>query len=218
MSHIRREVLALAALGEPLPDPDAAHIAQCQHCRERLAAFERAVADPGEVGPPPGEVDYDPVRRRVREPAPPSRQRWTGRRLAAGVGVLALLAGASAVTAVLMRPDPPRVVAEVTLEGLGGAPPGTARILEGPEGRSVVVDVDAALPPTDGFYELWLLDADPPTGLVSLGVVEPGRPQPLPDEVDVTAFPVVDVSREPADGDPAHSGDSLLRGRLAATG
>ena len=38
----------------------------------------------------------------------------------------------------------------------------------------------------------------------------------LPAQVDVGEFPVVDVSIEPADGDPAHSGDSVVRGTLSS--
>ena len=38
---------------------------------------------------------------------------------------------------------------------------------------------------------------------------------PLPAGVDLSEYSVVDVSREPSDGDPAHSGDSIVRGALA---
>ena len=37
----------------------------------------------------------------------------------------------------------------------------------------------------------------------------------IPDSLDIGEYPVVDVSDEPYDGDPAHSGDSIVRGRLA---
>jgi hypothetical protein len=36
----------------------------------------------------------------------------------------------------------------------------------------------------------------------------------LPENLDVGEFPVVDVSNEPIDGDPTHSGDSIVRGVL----
>ncbi len=38
---------------------------------------------------------------------------------------------------------------------------------------------------------------------------------PLPPSVDVAEFPVVDISLEPVDGNPAHCGDSIVRGTLA---
>jgi hypothetical protein len=34
--------------------------------------------------------------------------------------------------------------------------------------------------------------------------------------VNISTYPVVDVSIEPADGNPAHSGNSVVRGRLAS--
>ena len=37
----------------------------------------------------------------------------------------------------------------------------------------------------------------------------------VPSGVDLTEYPVVDVSVEPLDGDPSHSGVSVVRGRLA---
>ena len=74
----------------------------------------------------------------------------------------------------------------------------------------------SGLAPSDGgaFYELWLLDdADRMVSLGSFRVPASGRAEidvPLP--VPVTDFRYIDVSREPDDGDPAHSGDSVLRG------
>ena len=65
------------------------------------------------------------------------------------------------------------------------------------------------------FYEVWLLRS--PTELVSVGtfrVDERGRARvSFPVGVDPGRFPVVDVSREPADGDPRHSSVSVLRSR-----
>jgi anti-sigma-K factor RskA len=87
--------------------------------------------------------------------------------------------------------------------------------LEGGAGGSATVRL-AGLAPSerDDFYELWLLGAD--GELVSLGSVRvppSGRAElrvPLP--VDPSRFTYLDVSREPADGDPGHSADSVLRG------
>jgi hypothetical protein len=54
------------------------------------------------------------------------------------------------------------------------------------------------------------------TGLVPLGVVHQGSNLvPLPAGIDLTVYPVVDVSIEPLDGDPAHSGVSVARGSLS---
>lgn len=61
---------------------------------------------------------------------------------------------------------------------------------------------------------MWLLDAE--TGrLVSLGVLNGTESTfELPEGLDLSDYPVVDISREPFDGDPAHSTDSIARGEL----
>jgi anti-sigma-K factor RskA len=66
-----------------------------------------------------------------------------------------------------------------------------------------------------GFYEVWMMrDA---THLVALGSFRIGADGRARVDLPVTAsprrFPVLDISREPADGDPAHSGRSVLRSR-----
>ena len=70
--------------------------------------------------------------------------------------------------------------------------------------------------PTTGFREVWLLKPDV-SGLVSVGTLDgtSGRFD-LPAGLDLTQFSVVDVSEEQFDGNPAHSGDSIVRGALRA--
>ena len=65
---------------------------------------------------------------------------------------------------------------------------------------------------------MWLLDRDAKR-LISLGPLGPGRTGSyvLPVSIDLAEFPVVDVSVEPADGNPAHSGVSAVRGPLASS-
>jgi hypothetical protein len=59
------------------------------------------------------------------------------------------------------------------------------------------------------------LISDDVSRLLSLGPVTPGRHSiDLPAGVKVDEFPIVDVSVEQFDGNPAHSGDSIARGRL----
>ena len=65
----------------------------------------------------------------------------------------------------------------------------------------------------DGYLELWLIDPTV-TRMVSLGPLRADGLYDLPPGVDPAEFPVVDVSAEPVDGNPAHSGQSLLRGTL----
>jgi len=75
----------------------------------------------------------------------------------------------------------------------------------------VELSADAA---PDTFREVWLITADA-SALVSLGVLD-GRQQTfaIPADVDLKDYVLVDVSQEPVDGDPNHSGDSIVRGEL----
>lgn len=107
-------------------------------------------------------------------------------------------------------------LASASLDALPAWPDasGQARLEESADGlRQVVVDVDAAATP-GGYREVWLL-ADDLSGLVSLGVLEGNQGRfDVPAGLDVSRFSLVDVSQEPLDGDPGHSGDSIVRGAL----
>jgi anti-sigma-K factor RskA len=115
-----------------------------------------------------------------------------------GVGVLRFLA--------------PRTTASVALNPLVEGAAGTAVLVEDRAGRALRID-DPDLAQVEGYYEVWL--ATPAVdGLISLGPYVEGEPQRLPESIDVAAYPVVDISVEPLDGDPGHSGRSVLRGQL----
>ena len=81
---------------------------------------------------------------------------------------------------------------------------------------SSVVDLGDTQVSAGGFREVWLLTPDV-SGLISVGTLEgtSGRFD-LPDGLDLDEFSVVDVSEEQFDGNPAHSGDSIVRGPLGA--
>lgn len=109
------------------------------------------------------------------------------------------------------------VVAEVALDPLPGwSASGDAFVEQTSDGaRTLVVTLDGDVDDS-AFREVWLIDRDV-TKLVSLGVLEgaDGRFS-IPAGLDLAEFPVVDVSEEPFDGNPAHSGDSIIRGVLPA--
>jgi len=163
-------------------------------------------------GQGPGRPAVLPLRRR-RTPA------WIASAAAAGV-VVGGLGGAWVATRDDRAPAA-EVVAQAELEALPGWDAvGHAEIEEDPDGRRILVlTVDENDDPaeTDGLREVWLLKEDV-SGLVSLGLLdgEEGRFL-VPTDVDLAEYPVVDVSREPTDGDPAHSGDSIVRGLLVRT-
>ncbi|MFD6032232.1 anti-sigma factor domain-containing protein [Cellulosimicrobium funkei] len=146
-----------------------------------------------------------------------SRRRRVWVPVAAAAAAALVVGGVGGILWERREVEPPETtVASATLDPLPdwqGAS-GDARVEERPDGRrQVVVTVDAPAP--DGTYrEVWLL-AEDLSGLVSLGVLDgtEGRFD-VPDGLDLAEFPVVDVSEEHFDGDPSHSGDSVVRGPL----
>ncbi|MCC2335132.1 anti-sigma factor [Cellulomonas wangsupingiae] len=167
-------------------------------------------ADPSAPGapaePPLATVTPLASRRRVR-------RAWLAVAAAAGL----VVGGAGATAWVQLRTDPSTVLASAVLEPLPGwSPTGTAEVRTARDGsRELVVDLDSA-PQGDGFLEVWLLRPDV-SGLVSLGTLDgTSGTFALPADLDLAEYPVVDVSDEPLDGEPAHSGVSVVRGALDA--
>jgi anti-sigma-K factor RskA len=139
------------------------------------------------------------------------------RRRTAWVAAASFLVGVGGTVLALnladRQPQGP-VVASATLDPLPGREAtGTAAVHEEDGRRVLDLRLDDA--GQHGFLEVWLLDADAQR-LVSLGVLAgTSGTFELPAGVDLAEYPVVDVSDEPYDGNPAHSGDSIVRGRLA---
>lgn len=85
------------------------------------------------------------------------------------------------------------------------------------EGENCFVEVTLTAIPSAGFeadLELWVINSDV-TDMHSLGIVSESGRFELPDGVSYENFPIVDISVEPRDGEPAHSGQSMLRGVLS---
>jgi len=151
-----------------------------------------------------------------------ARRAGAGRRasllLAAAAAAIGIAVGAAG--AVLLSGDDgsptTQVVAQAELAALPDRT-GSGSASVRTSGAERVLEVDVSdLTQGDGFYEVWLLDSEAQR-LVSLGLLEgTSGTFPLPDAVDVAEYPVVDVSIEPTDGDPAHSGDSVVRGTLSS--
>lgn len=85
-------------------------------------------------------------------------------------------------------------------------------------GAKIRIRVNGLQPNRAGdFYEAWLMDQR--NGLVSIGSFKVGDDGSaeidLPVPVDPESFPVVDISLEPSDGSPAHSGKSVLRAEIS---
>ena len=170
------------------------------------AKIRAEVAEDEEVRPSPVVtlVDRRPRRRRVL----------------VGAAVVGAAAVALLTFALARAGDDVRTIDEIALSnnGLdpsGAASTGSARLVVLDDG-SRAIDLDVSnLPEVDGeFFELWLIDPQV-KGMVSMGPVRGSGRFVIPAGVGTDAYPIVDLSREPVDGVPTHSGKSVLRGVLA---
>ncbi|MDZ8172227.1 anti-sigma factor [Microbacterium xanthum] len=153
-----------------------------------------------------GEAEHTPERRGV--------PRWTKMMFALAASIAAVLAVVG-VTSVL-RPAPTELAA-AALDAFPNHPGayGSAVVVEDPDGeRLITVQLDADDAATDAYREVWLITADA-SEIVSLGVLEGAEGTfTIPDDIDIDEYVLVDISEEPLDGDPTHSGDSIVRGEL----
>lgn len=230
--HCDPDVLALRALGERAGDADDdRHLADCVRCRSELEDLRAVVAtgrsvetDDTPVTPPASvwqgisdelglQADHSLVATPPTVAARPPRRR-APLLLAAAAAVLGVLLGIGGTLLATQDDGTAPLVAQARLEPLPTkVGEGSARVVGSGTDRELDVDV-TGLGPVEGFYEVWLLDADGKK-LVSLGLLRGSHGHfVLPPGVDLNAYPVVDISIEPADGNPAHSGDSVVRGRL----
>lgn len=129
--------------------------------------------------------------------------------------VAAAIVAIAATLAITSQSRPVDVLTNAPLAAYGQTPPtahGNAQVLADDRMRIRVAD----LPAVPGYYEVWLID--PATmQMFSVGVLATGTSKAvmeLPANVDLTRYRVVDVSAEQYDNNPAHSGNSLLRGEL----
>jgi anti-sigma-K factor RskA len=176
---------------------------------DRLEALPREGWEP--LAPPPLRMPGD-------EAAAAARRRRTWLRPAVATAVACALLGVGVATGLLIGsggsdgPEGPALVLKPLTQPSSAG--GTARVV-GSGGDTLDLQVHGLAPTGDrGFYELWLMDTA--KRLVALGTFQvPASGDatvrvPLP--VKPSSYRYLDVSREPADGNPAHSGDSVLRG------
>ncbi|KAB7743885.1 hypothetical protein GA707_10375 [Nostocoides sp. F2B08] len=152
--------------------------------------------------------------RRGRRPALPGA--WL---LAAAcvLGIVLGVGGAAIAGRMGTEPQP----SETTVASTDLAP------LDAPttQGRAVLVDradgldlnvSTAGLDPGDGYLEVWLINRDL-TRMVSVGVLPNDATEivlPVSQDLIDQGYVIVDISREQFDDQPAHSGDTVVRGEL----
>ncbi|WP_433316571.1 anti-sigma factor [Micromonospora sp. CA-269861] len=238
MQHLDHDRLVFLALGESEADNgESTHLGTCAHCRTELVTLERVAGLGTETQgladlPDPPEHLWQGIEAQVRaaeaestvtrlDPARRSRRGRGWSRWAATAVTAAAAAAVGVVgTVSVLRPDDPTptptpvVVASAPLAAYGATPPtakGDARVLQDGQLHLHV----ANLPSVPGYYEVWLIN---PTTMemFSIGTLggDPDALLPLPPNVDLKSYSVVDVSAEQYDNNTRHSGDSLLRGTL----
>lgn len=199
---------------------------------ERLAFERAAVADPElreeveRLRPVVARLEtldaraWEPVPAPALHVAEPPRRRrlLVLRPAVAALAAVALVAGGLAIGVLAGGSGAPegRELALRPLDGAASGAAGEARLAT----DSATIRVDGLPPSARGqFYELWLLNsADDLVSLGSFRVPESGATEvTVPVPGDAGGYGFVDLSVERDDGDPSHSGDSVLRGRVPGT-
>ena len=238
MQHCTPETLALAALREQLPADDATHLAGCAACQAEVTSLRRSVdalavpefaASVAPVAPPPAvwagiaaATGVAATPSGLTASAPPVEQPGVVRELrprrsrmllaVAASLVVGAAIGAGAVA--LANRDTAQEVAATDLAPLDDRDAsGNAEVVSTGNGEQLRVVLDAPDAGED-FYEVWLIEPNIER-MVQVGVVRPGTTVlDLPEGIDLSEYPIVDVSVEPLDGNPTHSGVSVARGIL----
>lgn len=228
MSSSAREQITGYLLGELDPVETAEFEA-------RLAAEPKLAAEVdsmrglvGELERAPAEVWHAqrtlPPLKLPGESAEPARARvrWTPPRLALVAAGVAAVFAIGLVVGVGVGDDeqaPPPLVTSVGLHALGGERASGLVSLAESRPRTAEVVIDGLPPSAQGeHYELWLLGDGQPLSLGSFTVGPDGHADDvITIPVDPGGYSSFDVSVEPDDGDPAHSGESVLRGPSTAS-
>jgi hypothetical protein len=211
-------------LGELPPAATVAvdrHLAGCDPCRRDLAAVavaSSALRDAARL-PLPEAPDLPPLRLPAADPAgrhPPLGGRPGGRGrflLGAAAVLLALLLGIGGYT--LGRDRDAGRGRTVALAAPAGGASAEARMRGAGDDQIMTMTARGLPRPQPGaYYEVWLVD-DAGRGF-PVGVLAPTGEGvwSLPAEV-AARYRVIQVTLEPADGDPARSPGTVLRGRYA---
>lgn len=187
-----------------------------------LRLTDAVAADPVSMEPEPepvsepDAVDAEPLRHRTRARTRSRRRSSASVWILAASMALVVAIGAGVWIARSLTPSS-AVIASAELAAFPDHPDavGQAEIDDDGDGRRTLTVTLEGDELADGDYrEVWLIREDG-QALISLGVLDDASGTfRVPDGVDLDEYRLVDISFEPVDGDPAHSGDSIVRGEL----
>ena len=188
------------------------------------AATESTVADlserPRPAAPPPSQPDQGTPASNGNGPAESGRRSVPrGRRILALAlaAVIALIVGVGIGLgwSALSRPAP-TVIGEAQLDAKAESWAGSTgeAVLERNQAGQEILVVRMTTPrPVPAIRQVWMMD-EAGKAMIAVGIITGDQGEwtvPLDAE---TQFPVIDVSEEPRDGVPTHSGISIVRGTL----
>lgn len=200
------------------------HLAACDPCRRDLAAVAVASSALRDVSrlpfvqaselPPMRLPAGDPDRPELPAPAPPDRRHRARWLLGAAAVVVALLLGIGGFTIGRDRDSGRGQTVALGAPAPGGA---TAEARMRGAGDDQIMTMTAKglpRPPAGAYYEVWLVGEGGEE--LPVGVLAPSGEGvwSLPTEV-AARYRAIDVTLEPADGDPSRSGRTVLRGSYA---
>lgn len=202
---------------EPLESPSP-HVWAAIQSELGLGAAKTPAAPQPEPDPHP--VPTPPPSTPLRPPRAERRRRRVGPLLAAAA-LVGVVTGVGATIAAQRVIDEFRNTAVIGVTPLDPLPDwraqGDAELVRESDGtRELRIDLAVEESPTTepGFREVWLIDRQV-SKLVLLGPLTGNSGTfAVPDGLELSEYPVVDVSFEPYDGQPAHSGESIARGIL----
>lgn len=234
--HPGDDALVEIALGsQAVSLADAAHVHDCASCLARVAQLSEIVslvregADAAFADPEPAAWARIAARLGAAETeAAPAgdlrRPRRRGRSRPVAPWIIGLVAAAVAgiVVGRVTAPDAgagreETVVARAALDQIGTTTErGEADVVRVSGGVRLLVRTQALDAGPDPL-EVWLINRDGKR-MVSIGLLTAGADRTQAFAIDQRliddGYVVVDISREPLDGNPAHSGRSLVRGTL----
>ncbi len=228
--HPSDDALVEVALGSEAVDlADAAHVRDCARCHARLAELAEVIAlvrdGSGASFAEPSPAGWSRLAAALEdEPSvvAPAPHRSRSRLRAVGPWVAGLAAAAviGIVVGRVTAPSAPAaptetVVAHAALDEIDTTNVrGEADVVREGSGIRLVVRPDRLEAGPD-WLEVWLINRDGKR-MVSVGFLSGAGSQAfvIDQRLLDAGYVIVDISQEPLDGNPAHSGHSIVRGTL----